>query len=35
MEKTYKILKLLILVLSIAVLITGAYVLYIRLSPRV
>lgn len=35
MEKTYKILKLLILVLLIAVLITGAYVLYIRLSPQV
>lgn len=35
MEKTYKILKLLILILLIAVLITGAYVLYGRLSPQV
>lgn len=35
MEKTYQILKLLILVLLIAVLILGAYVLYGRLSRQV
>lgn len=35
MEKTYKILKLLILVLLIAVLILGAYVLYGKLTQQV
>jgi len=34
MEKTYKILKLLILVLAFAVVIAGAYVLYQRLSAE-
>ena len=35
MEKTYKIIKLLILVLSIAVVIAGAWVLYGKLSTQV
>lgn len=35
MEKTYRVLKLLILVLLMAVLILGAYVLYGKLSPQV